>query len=578
MLSLGRRAAISGRLKPVLASPLPEGVAEGDEGFAANPAACCLLVFLIVLFTGLAWAQGGCGEKPYTLETPQGVAGGGNLDYDGDIAVFSDGACLDTKGLQLVAPELRFDQAAGVVQAVGMEVQTARYHFWADSGRVEGKMLLAEGIRITTCRCGDDLRLLSQNMRFDTDTGEAVLERSQLQFRGFGLAQFQELRVNPQSSLTDSLGLPSRGGAGGGDLVANLPVRADFDQGFNIGLQDFPVPVDGKFSAASRFTLVALNLGSPDPGLGLGMAAEEGSRQGQLYLEVRPSGFKSRSLVQDGPALFTHDTGDGHYGFRLHNTWSLGDMALKVYGQIARDENYQNRALGPQQGMALGSELRYRYFAREGPLSLELRPFAGIAFYEHWPNYFVVGGSLEGRYSGNFNFGLRYDWSVENRPGRFWLERHPATQKVSGDFAYRSLTAQASSDLLGNELAGVIRYGVRESFGEIWAQYSFCLGCYGKATRTDGSEDVERREIQIGFIPNPLSCTDTLSVAPNIGIGYDYGTSQRAGTGWGITRAGLEFRYADCCFIWKMGYQYIFIPQTPDEKTTGKFIFGLELR
>lgn len=527
---------------------------------------------LLFLWVSLAWAQGGCADKPYTLETPQGIAGGGNLDYDGEVAIFSDGACLDTQGLKLTAPELRYDQAAGVLQAQEIEVQTARYHFWAQTGRIEGQTLLAEGIRITTCRCGDDLRLLSQSMRFDTATGEAVLERSELQFHTLGLAQFQELKVTPQSSLPEILGLPSRGS---GD---SLPLRADFDQGFSVGLQDFPVETDQKFGIASSLTLVLLNLGSPDPGLGLGMAAEGADRQGRAYFEVRASGLKSRSLVQDGPILFLHNTEDGHYGFRLRQAWELGGWGLEVYGQIARDENYLYPQMGPQQGLAAGSELRYRYAAREGPFGLEFQPFAGIALYDRWPTYLVFGGSLEGRYSGEFSLGLRYDWSTENRPGRFWLERHPATQKISGDLAYLGLTARASGDLLANELVGAVRYGLREPFGELWAQYNFCVGCYGKVTRSDGLEDIERRELQLGFIPNPLSCTDSFSLAPSIGVGYDYGTTQRPGTGWGLTRAGLELRYADCCVVWKVGYQYIFIPQTPDETVAGKFIFGLELR
>ncbi|MER3554643.1 MAG: hypothetical protein C4331_09935 [Meiothermus sp.] len=547
--------------------------AKGKRQGAKNKLRLCAsrlpLFILFTLFTSLAFAQGGCADKPYTLETPQGIAGGGNLDYDGDTAVFTDGACLDTKGLKLTAPELRFDQAGGVLQVQDMEVQSSRYHFWAEKGTVRDKILLAEGVRITTCRCGDDLRLLSATMRFDTETGEAVLERTQLQFHEFGLARFQELRVNPQQSLSKSFGLPSKGGGESNDLVASLPVRADFDQGFNFGLQDFPVPEGGRFSTTSRFTLLALNLGSPDPGLGLGMSAQEGDRQGRINFEVRHSGVKSSSLITDGPVLFTHSTEDGHYGFRLQNPWKFDNFTLTTYGQIARDENNQNKALGPQQGLGLGAELGYRYFAQDGPVSVDFQPFAGLTFYEQFPNYFVVGGSLEGRYNANFNFSLRYDWSVENRPGRFWLERHPATQRVSSTFDYRSFSARASSDLINNQVTGSFRYGWRQYFGEIWAQYDFCAGCGGKIARTDGVPDVERRELQLGFIPNPLSCTDTVSVGPS--IGYDFLRQ-------GFSRAGLEFRYADCCFIWKIGYQYIFIPQTPDEKTTGKFIFGLELR
>jgi len=523
----------------------------------------------LVMFAGLAWAQGGCADKPYTLETPQGIAGGGNLDYNGSLAVFTDGACLETKGLELQAPELHYDQASGVLQAQNMVVQTPRYRFWADQGTVQNKTLLAEGIRVTTCRCGEDLRIVAASMRFDTDTGEAVLEQSELQFRQIGLAQFQKLQVSPKQSLTDSFGLPTRGGASS-DLVASLPVRADFDQGFNFGLQDFPIPSDGKFIPNARFTVLALQLGSPDPGVRFGGAASEGGRVFQAAFEAHAqSGLSSSSLVQDGPVLFTHDTTVGHYGFRLQNTWALDNFSLEAYGQIARDANLQIPTLGPQQGLAAGSELRYHYAAQNGPFSLDFAPFTGIAFYPQYPNYFVVGGSIEGRYNADFNLSLRYDWSVENRPSRFWLERHQATQRISGSFADQGLSTNLSRDLLNGETIGSVRYGWQQYFGEIWAQYNLCAGCGGKITRADGLPDIERQELVLGFNPNPLSCTDTISLSPN--IGYDFLRQ-------GISRAGLELRYADCCFIWKIGYQYIFLPQTPDEKTTGKFIFGLELR
>ncbi|MCX7783804.1 MAG: hypothetical protein N2318_09210, partial [Meiothermus sp.] len=63
-----------------------------------------MLPFLILLLSGLAWATPSnptpCAEQPYTLETPEGLAGGGNLEFDGEVAIFSDGACLETQGLR----------------------------------------------------------------------------------------------------------------------------------------------------------------------------------------------------------------------------------------------------------------------------------------------------------------------------------------------------------------------------------------------------------------------------------------------------------------------------------------------
>jgi len=358
----------------------------------------------LVLFAGLAWASP-CSEKPYTLETLEGLVGGGNLEFDGDIAVFSDGACLETPGLRLQAPSLRYNQTLGQLTAQEIEVQTPRYRFWAEEGRIENRSLQARGLRITTCRCGDDLRLLSQNLRFDTQTGEVVLSDSQLEVYRLGLARFDALRLDVNRPLGESLGLSLAPGE-----ALSLPVRLDLDQGLNLGLNGFPllIPSASGSRFSTRVTLLGLRLGSPDPLLRLGFSGQEGSRRAQLEFDLKPSGPASRGEVVDGPAFFTHDSEKGRYAFGLRQPLALGSFTLTPYAWIAQDRHHGT----PVQGLAAGSELRYRLEVEEGPFRFSLEPFGVLGFYDQPQQYLAYGGYAEGRYQGGFTLRFSYTLSL----------------------------------------------------------------------------------------------------------------------------------------------------------------------
>jgi hypothetical protein len=514
----------------------------------------------LVLFAGLAWASP-CSEKPYTLETLEGLVGGGNLEFDGDIAVFSDGACLETPGLRLQAPSLRYNQTLGQLTAQEIEVQTPRYRFWAEEGRIENRSLQARGLRVTTCRCGDDLRLLSQNLRFDTQTGEVVLSDSQLEVYRLGLARFDALRLDANRPLGESLGLsPAPGEA------LSLPVRLDLDQGLNLGLNGFPllIPSASGSRFSTRVTLLGLRLGSPDPLLRLGFSGQEGSRRARLEFELKPSGPASRGEVVDGPAFFTHDSEKGRYAFGLRQSLTLGPFTLTPYAWIAQDRHHGALV----QGLAAGSELRYRREVEEGPFRFSLEPFGVLGFYDQPQQYLAYGGYAEGRYQGGFTLRFSYTWVHESTPGRFWLERREALQKLSGSLQYQQIQLQTEHDFLKNQTQASLRVGYVQSYGEVWAKLNTCWNCTGK-TFSNGRDDWERRELVLGFTPVPLSCTYDLNLSPL--LGYDFLRQ-------GVSRWGLELRYADCCFIWRLGYQEIRIAQEPSETPHGRLVFGLEIR
>lgn len=530
-----------------------------------------LLPLWLLVLSSLAWASPThptpCAEQPYTLETSEGLAGGGNLEFDGDMAIFSDGACLQTKGLSLQAPELRYDQSSGELTARSIEIQTPRYRFWAEDSTVKEQVLQASGIRATTCKCGDDLRLLSQTLRFDTQTGEIVLEDSQLEVYQFGLARFSELRLDPNLPLSENLGLTQAAGAGEAPLI--LPIRFDFDQGLNLGLSEFPLPESGALSGkfSTRLTLLGLRLGSPDPVLRVGLATQGKNRQASLQLDSKPSGFASRGEVVDGPLFFVHDSEKGRYAFGLKQALALGPFTLIPFGWVAQDWRDGTPAT-QEQGLAAGAELRYNLEVHEGPFRFRLEPFGVLGFYNQPQQYVAYGGQIEGRYEGDFALRLGYSWAIESTPGRFWLERREATQNLLGSLQYAGLRLEAEHDFLKSQTQSSLRIGYAQDFGEVWAQLNTCWNCMGK-TLSNGRDDWERRELVVGFTPVPLTCTYDLNLTPF--LGYDFLRQ-------GISRWGLELRYADCCFVWRLGYQEIRIAQDPSEAANGKLVFGLEIR
>ncbi|MWR36508.1 hypothetical protein GN073_09520, partial [Helicobacter pylori] len=77
-----------------------------------------------------------CADAPYLAETPDGIVGGVNVEYDGSIAIFSDGACFESTGLQVRAKEIRFDQDKKEISIQDLTAQTKAYRFRARQGVV----------------------------------------------------------------------------------------------------------------------------------------------------------------------------------------------------------------------------------------------------------------------------------------------------------------------------------------------------------------------------------------------------------------------------------------------------------
>ncbi|MFN4074212.1 MAG: hypothetical protein ACK4G4_12470, partial [Thermus sp.] len=93
---------------------------------------------LLVLgaFLGLALA-GPCRERPYTLETEDGLLGGQEMSYDGEVLVFEGQACLEREGLYLEAPAIRYLEEGGSFQAEGLRGE-------AEGWQVEARELVGK--------------------------------------------------------------------------------------------------------------------------------------------------------------------------------------------------------------------------------------------------------------------------------------------------------------------------------------------------------------------------------------------------------------------------------------------------
>lgn len=121
----------------------------------------------LALLLGAALA-GPCGERPYTLETEEGLLGGENLTYDGEVLVFEGRACLEREGLYLEAPAIRYLQEEGNFRAEGLGGEAQGWRLGAE--RLEGKTLY--GVRLEKGR----LKARAERLHLETPPlGQGIL-------------------------------------------------------------------------------------------------------------------------------------------------------------------------------------------------------------------------------------------------------------------------------------------------------------------------------------------------------------------------------------------------------------------
>ncbi len=234
----------------------------------------------LALLLGAALA-GPCGERPYTLETEEGLLGGENLSYDGEVLVLEGRACLEREGLYLEAPLLRYREGEGLEgrglrgeaqgwrleaeslegktlygarlekgrlkaraerlflesppRGQGVELESPAYRVRAEEASFTREEARLKGFLATPCPCGEEVRLRMEEARFDPATGELLGEAS-LGLWGLEIP-LGEARANAHRRP---------------DLRSPLVLSGSEGGGLTLGLQDLPLPQPGRRSGAGK--------------------------------------------------------------------------------------------------------------------------------------------------------------------------------------------------------------------------------------------------------------------------------------------------------------------------------------
>ncbi|GGN00294.1 hypothetical protein GCM10007092_12870 [Thermus composti] len=530
------------------------------------------------LLLGVALA-GPCAERPYTLETEEGLLGGENLSYDGEVLVFEGRACLEREGLYLEAPLLRYQEGEGFqgenlrgeaegwrLQAEklkgktleevrlekgslkaraakvllerpplgqGVYLESPAYRVKAEEARFTREEAQLKGFLATPCPCGEDLRLSMEEARFDVATGELLGEAS-LGLWGVEIP-LGEARANANRRPA---------------LESPLVFGSTPDGGLSFGLKAFPLPKPGEEIGRweRRLTLLGKGLGTEEAALVLGLREGTKGAEVQLGYAAGVRAFWDDLYFAATPTPPDQDT--PRLEARYRPTFRLQGLTLSPFLRYAET--------GKSQGWTLGLEGSYRHTLQEGPFRLTLNPSFLGALYPGtgYPAYLALGGSLEGGYrEGDLVLRAGYAGRLEplEKTPPFTYENRDEFQRLFLEGGYGPLSlAYTLENPLGNRLDRLEGRFQDPSLGTFRAAY--VRGSY--------------EEVRLVYaMPLPdRACCQALWLAPEVGLNRE-----------GLTRYGATLRYYDGCFAYELRAQNVLKGQY-DETTGLSFSFGLSLR
>ncbi|KHG65867.1 hypothetical protein QT17_04840 [Thermus sp. 2.9] len=537
------------------------------------------LVLLLALLGSLALA-GPCANRPYTLETEEGLLGGEELSYDGEELVFEGRACLEREGLFLEAPLIRYREeekaffaenltgeaegwrleakrlegktlkgvrlAQGRLRAEaesillerpplgqGVYLESPAYRLKAEEARFNQREALLKGFLATPCPCGEDVRLSMGEARFDVATGELVGEAS------LGLWNLEipigEARANANRKPT---------------LESPLVLGSTPDGGWSLGVRNFPLPRPGEEIGRwkRRFTLLATGLGAGQEALVLGYREEGRGMEAQLGYAPGVWAFFDDLYFAASPNPPDADT--PRLEVRYRPTFRLENLSLSPFLRYAET--------GRSQGWTLGLEAGYRAAFQEGPFRFFLAPSLLFSVYPGtgYHPYLALGGSLEGEFEeGDLRLRTGYAGRLEplGPTPPFTYENRDEFQRFSLEGAYGPMgLSYILENPLANRLEQLEGRFQDPSFGSLRVAY------------VRGSLE----EVRLAYaMPLPeRTCCQALWLAPEVGL-----------SGGGLSRYGLTFRYYDGCFAYELKVQNVLKGQYSE--TTGlSLAFGLALR
>jgi hypothetical protein len=522
------------------------------------PARWLILLGFALLSWGLASS---CQDQAYTLETPEGIAGGGAISYNGTIAVLSQGACFESPGLIIQAQQLSDNQETGLITLDQLEAITPHYRIRARTGTVQNGIFTAQGILLTTCTCGSNLRFLSQSAQFDVQTGQLILNQTQIGLYRLVFGQIEEVKVDTRTGTIP--GLMQNG------QIAS-PLVIGYNQGLSLGLANFPIPGTGADLGTFpvSLTFYGSGLGGFNPTLNLGISGVQGAASGGFSLTLAPSGISGSFQVQNGDVSMSG--GGGLFSALLEHSWSWNSVTLTPFARAAEEApslpSESTNVQGLSLGVFLGSQLTQSIHLAQQNVQLSENPYAVLTAYNDYPTYLAYGFNLT---LSDGPLSLSYALGSENRPSLFEFERHPAQSILSGSLSLGRLHLTGSYTFFSSSGPGTT---VQQLFqGQASYDWTLAPGTVQTQAYLDWSQGVlSWAELRFGFQPNPLQCAGGLSLAPS--LGYDL-------LGHRLSRWGLVANYADCCFIWSLGYEDVLVPRPYGATGAGgNFIFGLTLR
>ncbi|WP_144033096.1 hypothetical protein [Thermus oshimai] len=531
--------------------------------------------FLFVLGVALA---GPCAQRPYTLETEEGLLGGENLTYDGETLVLEGRACLEREGLFLEAPVLRYREEEGffvegpkgevegwALSAERLEGKTLRgavlkkgrleakaeevrlekppvgkgvllsapaYRVKAEEALFQREEVLLKGFLATPCPCGEDVRLEMAEARFDPSTGE---------LKGDARLGLYGLEIPLEDALANANRRP--------DLKVPLLLSASESGGMALGVDGLPLPRPGEEVGAwsLRLTLVALRDGSGREALRLGV--REGRKGGEVRLGhgAYVQAFFEDLFFAASPA--PPDASTPRLEARYAPSLALGGLSLRPFLRYAETASAQ--------GWTLGLEGNHRFSFQEGPFRLTLSPTALLALYHpQGEAYAALGGSVtlayrEGPLSLEAAYAGRYE-PLGKEPLYAYEDRDEFQR-----FALRATHGGLSLDYtlenpLGNRLDRLEGAYEDPALGTFRA--GFFRGSYA--------------EVRLGYaMPLPdRACCQALWAAPEMGFGEG-----------ALSRYGLTLRYYDGCLAYELRFQNVLRGQY-DEATGPSLSVSATLR
>ncbi len=522
-----------------------------------------------------------CRERPYTLETEEGLLGGEEFFYEDGILVFEGRACLEGKGFRLEAPRILYNEEEGGFQAEGIageaqgwrlkalvlkgktlegvelqqdrlkaqarrlgldplegediRLETPVYRAWAQKARFTEEAAELLDLEATPCPCGEGIRIRAPKARFLAASGEVEGE-AWLGVYGLDL---------PLGETRARLNRPPQ-------LRNPLVYAASETGGTTLGLKDLPLPRPGEYLGewGRGVTVLGIGLGTPKEALVLGYREDRVYLEGQLGYE---RGFRmslhdlhlrlGEAVEPDTPRL------EARYAPRF----SLENLTLHPFLRYAETPRAQ--------GWTVGGEVGYRLAHREGPFSLSLTPLGLLALYPgtSYEPYAALGLGVEVAYWEG-DLGLRGSWTGRLEPlsptPPFAYEHRDEFQRLVLEGRYRGFSLAYTLDKpLDPKRLDRVDLGYQDpglgQLGLAWVRGSY-------------------EELRLGYaMPLPdRSCCEAFWLAPEVGVGLK---------GEGLTRWGLTFRYYDGCLAYELKVQNVLKGQHSETQGTS-FSFGLSLR